>query len=71
MLMQPDQGLIIPSSGQPTMIALALSNQNFALYLTGSFQSTANRLDTFGWTNESGSPSSMRSLTPSKAIDLQ
>ena len=70
-LMQPGQGLITPNSGQPAMIALALSNQNFAPYLTGSFQSTANRWDTFGWTNESGSPSSMRSLTPPEAIDLQ
>lgn len=70
-LMQPGQGLIIPNSDQPAMIALALSNQNFAPYLTGSFQSTANRLDTFGWTNGSGSPSSMRSLTPPEAIDLQ
>ncbi len=70
-LMQPGQGLVPPSSGQPAMLALALSNQNFAPYLTGSFQSTANRLDTFGWTNESGSPSSMRSLTPPEAIDLQ
>lgn len=70
-LMQPGQGLIIPSADQPAMIAMALSNQNFAPYLPGSFQLNANRLDTFGWTNESGSPSSMRSLTPPKAIDLQ
>lgn|GEM_PF-445228 len=70
-LMQPGESLIIPSGDQPAMIALALSNQNFAPYLPGSFQPTANRLDTFGWTNEGGSPSSMRSRTPPKAIDLQ
>lgn len=69
-LTQSGQGLMLPSPDQPA-IALALSNQNFAPYLRGSFQPTANRLDTFGWTNGSGSPSSMRSLTPSKAIDLQ
>lgn len=69
-LTQPGQGLIIPNPHQ-LEIALALSNQNFAPYLTGSFQPAANRLDTFGWTNGGGSPSSMRSLTPTKAIDLQ
>lgn len=63
-LRQPGQGLISPGPDQPAMIALAMSNQNFAAYLPGSFQPTANRLDTFGWTNGSGSPSSMRSLTP-------
>jgi len=70
-LRQPDQGLISPGPDQPALIALAMSNQNFAPYLPGSFQPTANRLDTFGWTNGSGSPSSMRSLTPRKAIYLQ
>ena len=70
-LMQPGQGSIVSNADQPAMVALALSNQNFAPYLPGSFQSTANRLDTFGWTNGGGSPSSMRSLTPPEAIDLQ
>jgi hypothetical protein len=70
-LTQPGQGLIVSNANQPAMIALALSNQNFAPYLPGSFQPTANRLDTFGWTNEGGSRSSMRSLTPPEAIDLQ
>jgi hypothetical protein len=70
-LMQPGQGLVIPNDDQPAMIALAMSNQNFAPYLPGSFQPTANRLDTFGWTNGGDSPSSMQPLTPSKAIDLQ
>ena len=69
-LTQSGEGLIIPRPDQRA-IALALSNQNFAPYLPGSFQSTANRLDTFGWTNTGGSPSSMRSLTPPEAIDLQ
>ena len=70
-LIQPGQSLVIPKADQPTLLELALSNQNFAPYLPSSFQPTANRWDTFGWTNESGSSSSMRSLTPSKAIDLQ
>lgn len=70
-LMQPGHGLIVPSADQPAMIAMAMSNQNFAPYLPGNFQSTANRLGTFRWTNEGVSPSSMRSLTPPEAIDLQ
>ena len=70
-LRQPGEGLIVPNGDQPAMIALAMSNQNFAPYLSGSFQPTANRVDTFGWTNGGASPSSMRSLTPSEAIDLQ
>jgi hypothetical protein len=70
-LMQPGQGLIAHNADQPAMIALAMSNQNFAPYLSGSFQPNANRLDSFGWTNRGASPSSMHSLTPSEAIDLQ
>lgn len=70
-LLRTGPGLILHGGDQPAMIALAMSNQNFAPYLSGSFQPTANRLDTFGWTNGGGSPSSMRSLTPPKAIDLQ
>ncbi len=70
-LMHPGQGLIVSNTEEPAMIALALSNQNFAPYLSGSFQPTANRLDTFGWTNGGSSPSSMRSLTPPTTIDLQ
>ncbi len=69
--MQPGEGLSLQNADQPAMIALAMSNQNFAPYLSGSFQPTANRLDTFGWTNGGASPSSMRSLTPPEAIDLQ
>ena len=70
-LMQPGEGLIARNAEQPAMIALAMSNQNFAPYLSGSFQPNANRLDTFGWTNGGASPSSMRSLTPPEANDLQ
>jgi hypothetical protein len=70
-LTQSGQGLVVSHTNQPAMIALALSNQNFAPYLPGSFQPNANRLDTFGWTNGGDSPSSMRSLTPPEAIDLQ
>ena len=71
LLMQPGPALVVSTANQPGMIAMALSNQNFAPYLPGSFQSAANRLDTFGWTNGGDSPSSMRSLTPPEAIDLQ
>jgi len=71
LLTQPEEGLVVPHARQPALIALALSNQNFAPYLPGSVQSRANRLDTFGWTNGNGSLSSMRSLTPPEAIDLQ
>jgi hypothetical protein len=70
-LMQPGEGLIVHNVDQPAMIALAMSNQNFAPYLSGSFQPTANRLDTFGWTNGGASPSSMGSLTPPEAIDFK
>jgi len=70
-LMHPGPDLIVSHTDEPAMVALALSNQNFAPYLSGSFQPTANRLDTFGWTNGGGSPSSMRSLPPPAVIDLQ
>ena len=70
-LIHPGQDLIVSHTDEPAMVALALSNQNFAPYLSGSFKPTANRLDTFGWTNGSGSPSSMRSLPLPAATDLQ
>lgn len=56
---------------QVALVALSLSNQHFAPYLPGNGQSTANRLDTFEWTNGGGSQSSVRSFTPPKATDLQ
>lgn len=56
---------------QAALVAMSLSNQSFAPYLAGNVQTTANRWDTFEWTNRGFSQSSMRSFTPAKAIDLQ
>jgi hypothetical protein len=70
-LMQPGRDVIVPGCDPQTMVVAALSNQNYAAYLPGSYQPAANRLDTFRWTNEGRSPSSMRSQTPFKAMDLQ
>lgn len=63
--------LLPPSEPQVAMVALTLSNQHYAPYLPGNGQSPANRLDTFEWTNGGYSQSSMRSLKPKKATDLQ
>jgi hypothetical protein len=72
MVKQSAQELLPGSGSQNAMVAMGLSNQNFAAYLPGSFQPTANRLDaTFEWTNRGYSKSSMDSLTPPKATDLQ
>lgn len=63
---------LLPAGGdRAAVVAMGLSNQNFAAYLPGTFQPTANRLDTFEWTNRGYSKSSMDSLTPPKATDLQ
>jgi len=63
---------LLPNRGtQSAMVAMGLSNQNFAAYLPGSFQPTANRLDTFEWTNRGYSTSSMDSFAPPMATDLQ
>jgi hypothetical protein len=48
------------------MLAVILSNQSYAAYLPGSFQRSANRLDTFEWTNREHSPSFMGSLSPGR-----
>ena len=45
---------------------MSLSNQHYAAFLPGSFQCEANRLDTFGWTNGGGFPSSTLSIPPSR-----
>jgi len=63
--------LLTDNESQAVMVTTGLSNQNFAAYLSSSFQPTANRLDTFEWTNRGYSTSSMRSFTPPKATDLQ
>jgi hypothetical protein len=63
---------ILPVENASTaLVALSLSNQSYAAYLPGNCQSSANRLDTFEWTNGGYSQSSVRSFTPPKATDLQ
>ena len=50
------------------MIAMILSNQNYAAYASDNFRGTENRLSavTFDWTNHSGFTSSMAPFSPSK-----
>ena len=69
MLNQPERSLAIPADGADSLMAMSLSNQNYAAYLPGSFQLSANRLDTFGWTNGGACPSSTFSNLPGKAND--
>src|SRR5262245_32903458 len=54
-------------SEREALAAMSVSNQSFAAYLPGSFQLSANRLDTFGWTNGAGFNSPMDSLSPKEA----
>ena len=69
-LNQPVTNPLAATAGSRTLVAMSLSNQSYAAYLPGSFQRSANRLDTFGWTNGSRSSSSMHSFTtPTKAND--
>jgi hypothetical protein len=70
MLRQPDAVLAPSGDIRAAMVALGMSNQSYAAYMPGSYQPTANRLDTFEWTNRGYSTSSMRSFTPLKATDL-
>ncbi len=63
--------VLLADQPQTALIALSLSNQSYAAYLPGNCQSSANRLDTFEWTNRGSTQSSMRSITPPKATDLQ
>ncbi|HEX5222096.1 MAG TPA: hypothetical protein VFZ59_21210 [Verrucomicrobiae bacterium] len=58
---------LLPNGKQrAAMVALGLSNQNYAAYLPGTYQPTANRVDTFEWTNRGYSNSSMDSFTHSR-----
>ncbi len=63
---QMGQPILNENASQTAVIAMSLSNQNYAPYLATSFQPTANRLDTFGWTNRGYSKSSVPSFTPKK-----
>ena len=53
------------------IVAMILSNQSAVAYLPAGFQRDQNSppVDTFEWTNGSGSTSSMRSLSAPKAQD--
>lgn len=42
------------------LVAMILSNQSYAAYLSGTFQPAHNRWDTFEWTNTASFPSSER-----------
>jgi hypothetical protein len=70
MLKQSAHELLPHGSNQAALVAMGLSNQNYAAFLPGTFQPTANRVDTFGWTNRGYSNSSMDSFTSPKATDL-
>ncbi len=50
-------------------VAMILSNQSYAAFLPGSFQQSANRLDTFEWTNGRRSTSFVGSLSPGRTND--
>ena len=71
MMKQSAQELLPNGNERAALVATGLSNQSFAAYLPGTFQSTANRVDTFEWTNRGYSNSSMDSFTSPKATDLQ
>lgn len=71
MAKQSAQELLTNDVAQATLVAMGLSNQNYAAYLPGTFQPTANRVDTFEWTNRGYSNSSMDSFTSPTASNLQ
>lgn len=68
-LNHPERAGIVAGTESGAMLALSLSNQSYSAYLPGSFACTANRLDTFRWTNGGGSPSSALLLSPGKTND--
>jgi hypothetical protein len=56
------------TSRHEPMVAMMLSNQSYAAYVSGAFQSGQNDLPsvTLDWTNRSGSASSMNSILPGR-----
>ena len=48
---QPVETVFPGETSRLEMVAMSLSNQNFAAYLPGSFKQKQNRWDTFEWTN--------------------
>ena len=68
-LNHPDHRDGAVAAGPGAIMALSLSNQNYAAYLPGSFACEANRLDSFRWTNGGASPSSASSISLGKTND--
>jgi hypothetical protein len=56
------------SSRHEPMVAMMLSNQSYAAYVSGAFQRGQNDLHsvTLDWTNQSGSTSSIISVLPGR-----
>ena len=65
---QRNSPAVAGSTNSGPLVAMMMSNQSAAAYLPGSFQRNQNRLDTFEWTNRSGSTSSIGSLSPLRGI---
>ena len=70
MIRQTADELLPNGSQRAALVAMGLSNQNYAAYLPSTYQPTANRVDTFEWTNRGYSNSSMGSFTPPRGTDL-
>ena|SRR5688572_17288406 len=68
-LNQPGSATFTAVSRNDEFVAMILSNQSYAAYLPGSFQQSANRLDTFEWTNGARSTSFVGSLSPGRTND--
>ena len=69
MLNSPEPLVRPGATGARAITTLSLSNQSYAAYLPGSFTCAANRLASFGWTNEGGLPSSTFSISSGKTND--
>lgn len=68
-LHQPSNPVLVVDSTGSEMIPAAMSNQSYAAYLPGSFQRSANTLDTFEWTKAVNFTSSIDSLTRPKGTN--
>ncbi len=66
---QPENPALAGETRESAMIPAAMSNQSYAPFLPGSFQRSANRLDTFEWTKAVSFTSSIGSLTPPKGTN--
>jgi hypothetical protein len=68
-LSQQSPATFSTGSRDDAIVAVILSNQSYAAFLPGSFQRSANRLDSFEWTNRGSSTSVMGSLPPGRTND--